>query len=143
MCLTREVLADLQWWIQVLKRWQGWAFLRRLTSASMVTDASDYGWGATLEDPSRPALAQPLVARGFWSTQERTWHINYKELEAIRLGIKCFLQNVSNRTVHLGTDSQTVCCVLEKWRSWATPLHHELRKLWWLLDTHRITIQPQ
>ena len=65
MRLSREALADLQWWTQVPDRWQGRAFLRRSMSASMATDASDYGWGATLEDPNRPALAQPLVARGF------------------------------------------------------------------------------
>ena len=73
-------------------------------------------------------------------TQE---HITSKELKAVRMAVECFLPHLTNRLVLLHEDNQAVVGVLSGLTSHSPAMMAELRKLWFLLDTHNIWIRPE
>ena len=100
----------------------------------MHCDSSQYGWGAVLNEQ--------YEARGFWYERDRTMHITFKELKAVRLAVRTFLPYLSGRRVLLHEDNQAVVAVLTHLTSRSPAMMTELRKLWWILDSQEITIVP-
>ena len=98
--LPQSLHPHLRWWLNpgnVLKSQP----LHPLQHAlQLFTDASDEGWGAHLGD---------FTARGFWSTQESTLHINLLELKAVLLALKRFERLCWNQT-----DNTTVVSYINK-----------------------------
>ena len=72
---------------------------------SMTTDASNSGWGATLDDRS---------ASGRWSAAESDLHINHLELLAVFRGVKSFRRHLRNRRMTVHLDSITATAHLSK-----------------------------
>eukprot|EP00873_Tetraselmis_striata_P016713 jgi/Tetstr1/436977/TSEL_025749.t1 len=63
-----------------------------------------------------------------------------KELKAVRLAIESFLPMLRNRHIRLHEDNQAVVDVFTHLTSRSPRLMDELRKTWYLMDTHGITL---
>eukprot|EP00873_Tetraselmis_striata_P044281 jgi/Tetstr1/464545/TSEL_009302.t1 len=130
--LTRQLERDLQWWVGVPTQHNGRPINRPVETGYLHVDSSSYGWGAVLNEHHE--------ARGFWYDDDRNAHITMKELKAVRLAIESFLSMLQNRHIRLHEDNQAVVGVLTNLTSRSPRLMAELRKTWYLMDTHGITL---
>ena len=109
-------------------------------SATLHTDSSLYGWGASLV---LPALGPtPVLARGFWSLADRPSHINVREMRAVSQALRSFRHKLQNRRINLYTDSQVVKCILAASTSRSTPLMDALRQVHYLSATLNLSLNP-
>eukprot|EP00873_Tetraselmis_striata_P046012 jgi/Tetstr1/466276/TSEL_000956.t1 len=130
--LTRQLERDLQWWVGVPTQHNGRPINRPVETGYLHVDSSSYGWGAVLNEHHE--------ARGFWYDDDRNAHITLKELKAVRLAIESFLPMLQNRHIRLHEDNQALVGVLTNLTSRSPRLMPELRKTWYLMDTHGITL---
>ena len=79
----------------------------------ITTDASLSGWGATFEG---------RTARGLWSQELQTNHINYLELMAIFLAVQHFEQWIVGCHVLIRTDNTTAMCYVNKQGGLSSPV---------------------
>jgi hypothetical protein len=98
-------------------------------------DASKLAWGGVLNNH------QP--ARGFWRSHQRDHHITMLELKAVRFTVESFLHSLSGKQVLLWEDNQAVMHILTNLTSRSPELMAELRKLWWILDNHSISLRAR
>ena len=133
--ITNQLRRDLQWWTSVPSEHNGRPIRRPVETGYLQTDASDYGWGAVLNQCSE--------ARGFFSGRDRDQHITLKELQAVRFAVESFLPRLAGRRVVLDGDNQAVVHILSHLTSRSPALMNELRKLWFLLDSHDIHLRPR
>eukprot|EP00873_Tetraselmis_striata_P005720 jgi/Tetstr1/425984/TSEL_016333.t1 len=129
--LTRQLERDLQWWVGVPTQHNGRPINRPVETGYLHVDSSSYGWGAVLNEHHE--------AR-FWYDDDRNAHITLKELKAVRLAIESFLPMLQNRHIRLHEDNQAIVGVLTNLTSRSPRLMAELRKTWYLMDTHGITL---
>jgi len=124
--LSHRAVKDLHWWASLGRQKLGRALWDRECGLVMTTDASDFGWGATLG--STPAA-------GIFTLDEQEWHINLKELKTIRLALHALdAEGIRGQRIQLFTDSQVVLHVVRKMVSRSPELMEELRKLQYILD---------
>ena len=74
-------------------------------SVQIFMGASKEDWGAHLEG---------RMAKGIWSTQESSLHINILEWKAVLLDLREFLNVVQNCFVLIVTDNSTVVAYINK-----------------------------
>ena len=118
-------------------KYVGRAIWRHPKTALLHCNASDLGWGAALD------MASSLPpAHGFWTPEEYEWHITCKKLVAVRLAVQYFLPRLAGRRVLLREDNMAVVYILTNLVSRSPQPMHELRKLWWLLDSMDIELRP-
>ena len=167
--LGKQSLEDLRWWASLRgSRHVGRAIWRRPETRVLHTDASDLGWGGTVDHERLAARAptewaaavqqaapaavarqaglaaeQPrrTPAAGFWSPEELPLHITFKELRAVRLSVEHFLPELTGRRVLLHEDNQAVVWILTNLVTRSPELMQELRALWALLDAHDIELR--
>eukprot|EP00873_Tetraselmis_striata_P014119 jgi/Tetstr1/434383/TSEL_023484.t1 len=130
--LTRQLERDLQWWVGVPTQHNGRPINRPVETGYLHVDSSSYGWGAVLNEHREP--------RGFWYDDDRNAHFTMKELNAVRLAVESFLPMLQNRHIRLHEDNQAVVGVFTNLTSRSPRLMAELRKTWYLMDTHGITL---
>jgi len=104
-------------------------------NAYIHCDSSGYGWGAVLNNC--------VEARGFWSMPDLGEHITFKELKAVRCAIQSFLPELKGKRLLLHEDTQSVIGVLTHLTSKSPTMMCELRKLFFLIDTHDIRIRTR
>jgi hypothetical protein len=102
----------------------------------LSTDASDYGWGASLQ---KPGMKRPLSARQFFTPMERmTWHITRKETAALCRGVASFLEDIPpNSFLRIHTDSVTARAAFQKGSS-KSHINQEVRLVRVLLAKRQI-----
>ena len=83
------------------------------SSAQLVVDASDVGWGAHLGEE---------VASGLWSLEEAELSINARELLAMKYDLRYFAPQISNSTVALFADNSTAISYLRNQGGTRSPL---------------------
>ncbi len=71
----------------------------------LTTDTSSYGWGP---------VCSPLMARGLWSSDQSSLHINSLELGTVFLALKRFQRWLCGAHVLVQTDSTTVMQYLNR-----------------------------
>ena len=134
--LTRQVLRDFKWWEAIPEKWTARPIFRSPDSAYLHCDASGLvGWGGVLNG-LKPA-------RGAWRLHQKKHHITLKELKAVRFTVETFLAELRGRQVLLWEDNQAVVRVLSGLTSRSPRMMEELRKLWWLLDVHDISLRAK
>ena len=92
----------------------------------MSTEASDKGWGATLEH---------LCTKQLWKPSQLQLHINTKELQAIQLGLKKLLPSIRNtciRTFRVLSDNTTALAYISKMGGTKVPEHNRIATEIWL-----------
>ena len=107
-----EQIALGDWFLQATVRWldlpwltSGVPLVTPTPRLQLFTDASSVGWGAHVED---------LSAAGVWSTEQSLLHVNFLEMEAVRLALRAFQSFLQQKAVLLCTDNTTVACYLNK-----------------------------
>ena len=126
--------------VSALQPWRDRSFLTEGVSMGLVvsrkiitTDASLTGWGATHEG---------RTARGVWSDELRSAHINYLELMAVWLAVRHFEPFIRDCHVLIRTDNTTTMCYVNKQGGLRSQLLHALARdliLW--CDTHLKSIR--
>lgn len=105
--LSRQALADLQWFADLEEHWNGLAIWKPPPTMTLHTDASDHGWGA--------ALNEIVPARGFFNAAQLQQHITEKELRAVWFSLQYFNKHMDNGvSLRLVTDNQVVQSVVNK-----------------------------
>ena len=103
-------------------------------SLFFFTDASLKGWGASW---------QTQQLSGVWSQQESKRHINWLELEAIRLALLHWGLQWSHQTVRVYCDNSTAVAYIRKQGgTHSKALFHKTLELYQLLDQYRIILIP-
>lgn len=131
-CITQQALEDLHWWLEntdlVSSIWSTGKM------SYLITDASDWGWGAVLNDTQ---LSQQ------WEESQSKWHSNRKELWAVLSSIKVNVDSLRNHTVQLQTDNRTVAAYIRKeGGTKSRPLLEMTRELLELCHNYAITLEP-
>jgi hypothetical protein len=97
--MSLKALESIQWWKNRENLTTGVRIHPSQPDHLLYTDASMAGWGAHVAD---------LRAQGLWSQQERSWHINALELEALWRGLQVFRSKLRKSHVVAMTDNTTV-----------------------------------
>ncbi|KAG2191282.1 hypothetical protein INT47_001832 [Mucor saturninus] len=135
--LPVECLKELRWWQRNLQLWNGKSILPQTPQQTIYVDASNTGWGCSLNLPNQP----PLTAHGHWTHQEARMSINWRELKAAFLALRSF-PRLQHMRVMIRTDNTTSMAYMNKHgRKRSLPLMELATKLWkWCLK-RGITIQ--
>ena len=131
--LDSEFLSYLRWFLHPSVMT---GVLLRLPDPSLFffTDASLKGWGASW---------QTQQLSGVWSQQESRCHINWLELEAIRLALLHWGLQWSHQTVQVYCDNSTAVAYIRKQGgTHSKALFHKTLELYQLLDQYRIILIP-
>src|SRR3989338_7655821 len=105
----------------------------------LTTDASPWGWGATLEDISAdPSLA--FYTKGSFSAEEQQASSNYRETLALTLAIVSFkdILLLSKKPIHFRTDNSTALSYIRKMGGAIHHLEEAIDPLVRFLIRHRI-----
>ena len=89
---------DLNWWIAALDNWNGKPIVKKSIDLQIVTDASDSGWGG---------VCNGKEAAGPWTKSIRFKSINFRELLAVFLTVKTFVNDLSNKCIQVLSDNIT------------------------------------
>ena len=103
--LSREALLDLVWWQQERNLLVGAPFSAPKPDVIITSDASTTGWGASYE-------GQTLAGR--WFGEKRHKHINWLEMEAVRLTIAREAFNWRNKCIRFLIDNRTTVAYITK-----------------------------
>ena len=98
-------LGDLQWWLDRSNLTPGVPLESPMPDFHLYTDASDQGWGASIEGRS---------SSGLWSQAEKVLSINHRELLAVYLAILAFRDLLRGQQVALFSDNTTAVSYLKK-----------------------------
>ena len=102
---TETISAHLDWWQNPTNVMRGTDLHPKDHSIQLLTDASNKGWGAHLDQSS---------TKGLWSDQGKRLHINALQLKAVSLALRSFKDQCQNRTVLVATDNSTVVAYINK-----------------------------
>ena len=103
LVLSNDARESIRWWTRPPT--DGMDLTPYSTQIAMTTDASNYGWGATMDEKK---------ASGRWSAAERKLHINHLELLAVFRGVQGFLRHLRNKRVTVHLDNVTAAAYLAK-----------------------------
>ena len=103
--LTSEAVADLWWWAQEDHLAQGSPFQPPVPEVTVTSDASMHGWGASFE-------GQTIAGR--WRDVHAKRHINWLEMEAVRLTIESQASRWRNKAVRFLIDNRTTVAYITK-----------------------------
>nr|CAI5846212.1 unnamed protein product [Callosobruchus analis] len=131
--IPKAVIQDLHWWLRNVDQSSLIWVLKKMSY--LTTDASDWGWGATLND---------LVISGKWNAKQLDWHCNCKELWAVLESVRRNALILSNQTILLQTDNRTVLAyIIKEGGTKSGKLLELTTELLETCQTFNITIQPQ
>lgn len=131
MQIKSSLKEDFDWWksniMLISNPIHQFNFIKEIFSDSSCT-----GWGA---------YCNREKIHGFWSIDERKKHINYLEILAAFLGLKCFAVNLKNCDLLLRIDNTTAIAYINLMgRVQSEKLSKLTKKLWQWCETRNITI---
>ena len=101
---TEMISAHPDWWQNPANVMRG-ADLHPDHSIQLITDTSNEGWGAHLNQSS---------TKGLCSDKEKRLHINVLELKVVSLALRSFKDQCQNQTVLVLTDNSTMVAYINK-----------------------------
>lgn len=112
MPLKSIVHTELDWWSKNIHKFN--PIKQNNFKTEILTEASTTGWGVVCE---------PNKTSGSWSDLEKNHHINYLELKAAFLGLKCFAKDLHDCEVLLRVDNTILLQlhILTKWGEFSFP----------------------
>jgi len=121
MSLPEHLSSDFSWWIQRLPTAKN--YIRSENYAlEIFSDASNTGWGISCANGN---------TGGSWTVEEQQHHINYRELQAVFFGLKCFAAKLSNCNILCRVDNTTAMAYINKMGSVQFPKLNALaRDIW-------------
>lgn len=131
MPLNPILREDFSWWSKLSDKNTN-KFHDSHFHKEIFTDSSLTGWGAACDDE---------IARGLWSVNEQTQHINFLELLAAFLGLKAFCKNEKCINVLLRIDNTTAIAYINKMGGIQFPhLNSVTREIWQWCEQRKIYI---
>ena len=94
--ITPSLLQELQWWMSEQRLFHGVSMRSQSPDLTLHSDASNEGWGATLDNRR---------LSGLWSVSGRSMHISNLELLAIRKALASVEELVRGKTVAIFSDN--------------------------------------
>lgn len=101
--IPRAVDTELQWWCRATTSTSD--LHKREITHFLTTDAADTEWGAQLNG---------TFLSGNWSTEQKKWHSNRKEMYAVYASIKQEAQFLRKAHILLQTDNRTLVAYIQK-----------------------------
>jgi hypothetical protein len=133
--LSEDSLLQLDWWIKKLPDCNGKSLIPENPTAILYTDASNTGWGASLE--------QGQTIHGHWNLQERELHINHLEMKAIYFALRAF-KHLTNQMILVKTDNTTcVAYINHQGGTASTGLSRSAEALWELCLRRNVTLHAE
>lgn len=87
--INKIIIEELQWWLPKISISTGKIKIHDY-DFEIYSDASKTGWGIYCK------ICKGEKTHSFWSAKQLPHHINYLELLAVFLGLKCFAQYNTN-----------------------------------------------
>ena len=130
--ISDKIRIDLNWWVINIP--VGSRVFKNLPFVKeMYTDASDSGWGAT--DGASNTF-------GFWNELERKWHINFKELMAVKLALVSLCDEMKDCSILLRIDNTTAITYINKMGGVRLEKFNSLaRSIWQWAEERRIILR--
>lgn len=129
--LKEELNEDLSWWKQNILTSVN-SFGVHSYKMTIYSDASLTGWGASCEGKN---------SHGFWSAEERNFHINYLELLAVFLALKVYAVDLSHCDILLRMDNTTAISYVNRMGGIQYPHLNKLaREIWQWCETRDLWI---
>ncbi|XP_063373997.1 uncharacterized protein LOC134661745 [Cydia amplana] len=101
--LPVNVTQELHWWLN--HSHQPSAIHHKEPTVFITTDASDQGWGATIND---------MNLSGTWSNEQLSWHSNRKELWTLKETLRQSAAYHKSQTILAQTDNRSVAAYITK-----------------------------
>lgn len=131
LVLSDDLQEDFAWWRKNLPRSVNPIRSFRF-ELEIFSDASKSGWGVFCGDES---------THGFWIPSEQKLHINYLELIAVWMGLKCFAKESSNCEILLRVDNTTAIAYVNRMGGVQYPgLNKIARDIWQWCEIRKIWI---
>ena len=128
-------LEDLRWWSEESHLLVGLPLGLPRPDLSLFTDASDSGWGASLEDDH---------LSGSWPPHCSVYLINHRELLAVLYGVQGFLPLLRDQSVSLFADNTTALSYLRnQGGTHSSMLNSVAQAVLRLCETNYIRLLPQ
>ncbi|KAI5732180.1 hypothetical protein M8J77_022795 [Diaphorina citri] len=128
-----QALTQIQWWSAALHRSS--PIFPQAPQVFVSTDASNSGWGAIVDNHS---------LGGVWSDHQEMWHINLKEMFAVRSALERKLPVLQDKVVLIQSDNQTVVSYIHKEGGTKSfKLLREVEALFDLAVRHNITLMAR
>lgn len=133
--LSKGFLADVEWWIQALSRFNGVAYYRSCGQQVVHTDACNKGAGS--------------FCHGDWIytnwkrdlPEAELIHINYKEVMAVVIATKRWCRQWTNCDIVVCTDSVVTKAIINKGTCKNNLVMGHLRHLFWLSVKHNFRLR--
>ena len=103
--ITKESLSELTCWKENLPNMYQ-KINHEPPTVTLYSDASSLGWGGE-------AYMRDQNTGGNWSVNEVTYHINIKEMLAVKFALNSFVKEFSNVSIKIFIDNTTVISVLK------------------------------
>jgi ribonuclease HI len=135
--LNPSLLGEIKWWTRTVIQNRPHQLETWPVSSTLTTDASPWGWGATLEFGR-----SKLYRYGFWSSTQRTWSSNKKELMAVYESLRGYrrkLKAAIHTSVLVRSDNTTTVADIMRMRA-SKSLLPPLRNLFLLTKAMRIQL---
>ncbi|EFN78492.1 hypothetical protein EAI_11211, partial [Harpegnathos saltator] len=130
--IPKYILENLDWWKVSLTSGSSSTIKRDKFNLVIYSDASNTGWGAT--DGRRKIYK-------FWNKEQKSWHINYKELLAVKYAVENLASERRNCRILLRVDNTTAIAYINKMGSVKFQKFNELaRKIWQWAEKRKIIL---
>jgi hypothetical protein len=133
--LSNQAYKHLQFLSKIHRVWNGKHIWPVPLTTSLVTDASDIGWGAQAADGQQ--------AHGFWSQSTRNLHIMTRECYAVYYGLVTFKEQYANQVVDVVCDNSAVVHSLRVFSTRSQELMRVIGLLFWFCHRHNVTMVPR
>jgi ribonuclease HI len=137
--LTPVIAGELKWWMRTLTRNHPGQLRPDAPGATLVTDASPWGWGASLQLERR----ETIRAWDTWTSEETQLTSNHKECLAVLRALETLRTYLrETRTIRVLSDNTSTVFNIRKWKGVRLRVP-ALRKLATLCQTMHWTLAPQ
>jgi hypothetical protein len=135
--IPEPALRDAIWWSENMFPLNGRSLLPPVTNARAATDASDFSWGAWLQEDAAPSKTS---WGGHFSNEIAAKHINYKELMAVKYLIQSVPDRLHGKTIDLGIDNTTALWYIKRMGGRRKDLALLAQEIFGLLQHHQIEL---
>lgn len=128
--IPRAAIEELRWWSRSLQTWS--PMHQAAIRHTLTTDASDWGWGAQLDD---------LRLNGAWSQTQQPLHSNVKEMLAVLAALTPHGPELSDSGLLIQSDNKSVVAYLRnEGGTRSKTLLEATRQVLQMADTYRISL---
>ena len=119
--ISDGAIDELKWWKEYILPAEN-KIRTESFDLEIFSDASLTGWGVVCNNSK---------ASGFWNSQESKYHINYLEIKAALLGLKCFAKSLRDKQILLRIDNLTALAYINKMGGTRSIDSYEIAKELW------------